>query len=311
MDVALDYRCNMNCTHCSAANMKNKGRKPISLADFTRIAHDLYREGCLLYHFTGGEPLLRTDLEDFVRATNPARSIISVQSNGLLATKERLVSLKKAGVDIFNVSIDSGIPEENDRFRNMKGAFEKGLDAIDTAREIGLNVSISTCVSHDNIRSEGFRRIIDLTARKKVWCYFNLAVPIGNWKNCQDFMLTEQDQRLWREIMEKNPHCRIDLKSNWHRVGCGAVKEKGYLTAYGDFMTCPFIQVSLGNLIEEPVSLIRKRAMKVREFADYNRRCLAAEEYDFIKKTPCYNDWQGPLPMSYRDIPWMRKEMES
>jgi MoaA/NifB/PqqE/SkfB family radical SAM enzyme len=311
MDIALDYKCNMNCTHCSAANLKSADKEPFTLAEFSRIADDLYHEGCLIFHFTGGEPILRSDLEDFIRAAKPERSIISIQSNGLLATRERLTSLREAGADIFNISIDSGIPEENDKFRNLKGAFERSFAAVDIARELGYSVSVSTCISHNNINSEGLKRIIAYTAERKVWCYFNLAVPIGNWKNLSEYILSVDDQRRWRQIVEDNPHCRIDLKSNWYRVGCGAVKEKGYLTAYGDFMTCPFIHVSLGNLREEPISKIRARALRVPEFADYYPCCLAAENLDFIKKTPCYTDWQGVSPVPYRDIPWMCEHMES
>jgi len=311
MDVAVDYACNMKCVHCSSAHFIQTHESKLSVKEYQHIADSLCNEGCLIFHFTGGEPLLRPDLETIIAAFRPNRCAISIQSNGLLATRERLLSLRRSGADIFNVSIDSGIPEEHDSFRRTTGAFKKAIQAVDDALSLGYSTSVSTCITHSNLHSKGLREIIRLTAQRHVWCSFNLAVPAGNWRDNNQDRLTEEDQASWRQLLVEFPHCRIDLKNNWFRIGCGAVKEKCYLTAYGDVMPCPFIHVSLGNLRHETLAQIRQRAFKIPEFSKYWPKCLAAEEHFFIEKMPCYSSQFKKMPLSYTQIEWMDQCMST
>ncbi len=304
MDIAVDYACNMKCTHCSAASLGRKRDKQLTLEEYERFADLLCAEGCLIFHFTGGEPLLRQDLEDVIRAFKPERCGISIQSNGLLATRDRLKSCRDAGADIFCVSIDSGIPEEHDKFRNSPGAFNLAIKALDSARDLGYQTMISTCLSHENIDSEGFLKAVRIAEDRGIWCSINLAAPTGNWRECGSFMLTDEDQLKWREFVRNHPLTHIDLQHNWRTVGCGAIKEKLYLTAYGDVMPCPFIQISFGNLRKEGISAIRKRALKYPKFAAYWPKCLATEDREFIEVNPCYRYTdEGTLPISWETVP--------
>ena len=312
MDIAVDYECNMKCSHCSAVNLSrgHKVEERLTREDYTFLADQLCKEGCLIFHFTGGEPLVRNDLEDIIQAFNSNRCGISIQSNGILATPCRLKSLREAGADIFCVSIDSGIPKEHDEFRNYPGSFKLAIEALDNAKKLGYQTMISTCLSHANIDSEGFLKVVAMAEERGIWCSINLAVPAGNWRECDEFMLTEDDQRKWREFVRKHPHCHIDLHHNWKAIGCGTVKEKLYLTAYGEVMPCPFIQVSLGNLREEELSKIRKRALLYPKFAEYGPLCLAAEDKEFIENNPCYQqDDSVVLPVSWKNVPEFARHM--
>jgi len=310
LDVAVDYACNMKCSHCSAVHLGRWGKARLTLDEYTSLADQLCKEGCLIFHFTGGEPLLRRDLENIIKAFKPERCGISIQSNGLLADRSRLESLREAGADIFCVSIDSGIPEEHDAFRNYSGAFIKAIEAVDNAMSLGYQTMISTCLSHANMDSEGFLKAVALAEERGIWCSINLAVPAGNWRECEEFMLTEQDQRKWRVFVKEHPLCHIDLQHNWKAVGCGTVKEKLYLTAYGEVMPCPFIQVSLGNLREEDIRAIRRRAFKYPKFAKYWPQCLAAEDREFIENNPCYLlQEEIALPAPWSDVPEFAKYM--
>ena len=309
MDIAVDYACNLSCQHCSATIMKRVDVPRLTVEEYKRFARSLQRDGCLLFHFTGGEPLLREDLEDIIRAFRPSRCGISVQSNGQLVTRERLLSLKGVGVDIFCVSIDSGIPEEHDSFRRKPGAFEKAIRAVKTAKELGFRTAISTVITHNNLRSDGLLKIIRMTADLDSWCYFNLGVPAGNWRDNEDMLLTPEDRKYMEQLMEEYPHCRTDFNNNYVHWGCSAIKEKVYLTAYGDVMPCPFIQISLGNLRKEDISVIRRRALKISEFQKYNQICPAAEDRSFIEKCPCYSGQAKQIPVPYEEVDWMVKEI--
>ncbi|CAA7612121.1 radical SAM/SPASM domain-containing protein [Magnetospirillum sp. UT-4] len=303
-DIAVDYACNLSCTHCSALPMRSEDKPLLAVEDYRRIATDLRREGCVLFHFTGGEPLLRKDLEDIIQAFDPASSCISIQSNGMAATPRRLRSLRRSGVDIFCVSLDSGMAEEHDTFRRSPGSFQKTLAALQAARDEGLIVSVSACVSHQNLHSEGLRRLLDLTAELGVTCQFNLAVPIGHWKANTEVMLTTDDQEQVRALLRNHPHCRLDLYHNWSKVGCGTIKEKLYLSAYGDVLPCPFIPVAFGNLRDSTVAAVRKLAMEVPQFRDYWPSCLAAEDPEFTAQVARYCAAEPTTPARFDPTRW-------
>jgi MoaA/NifB/PqqE/SkfB family radical SAM enzyme len=295
MDIAVDYNCNLSCSHCSALPMSRADEKPLSVEQYKVIAQDLLREGVVLFHFTGGEPLLRKDLEEIIAAFDPSRSCISIQSNGFPATPKRLKSLRGAGVDIFCVSLDSGIEAEHDQFRNREGSYRKVMDVLALARDTGFITTVSTCVSHDNIRSEGLRRVIEMTAQMGISCQFNLAVPTGHWQENAAIVLTEQDRAEVRCLLDENPHCRLDLNHNWNKVGCGTIKEKLYLTPYGDVLPCPFIHISFGNLKTDRLSAVRERAFQIPEFQSYWPSCLAAEDHDFMERIARFSEGHGAL----------------
>lgn len=306
MDIAVDYACNLSCTHCSALPMQRLDEKPLSVEEYRKIADDLRREGVVLFHFTGGEPLLRKDLEEIIRAFDPDKSCISIQTNGFPATPKRLQSLRKAGVDILCVSLDSGIEKEHDDFRGRDGSYNKVLEVQRMAKDMGFVTMVSTCVSHENIRSDGLRKVISLTKEMGVSCQFNLAVPTGHWQDNLSIVLTEDDKVEVRRLLKENRHCRLDLNHNWSKVGCGAIKEKLYLNPYGDVLPCPFIQISFGNLKRESVHEVRKNALSIEQFREYWPECLAAEDRLFMEQVAAFSKG-SPVPLVQFDhVKWHR-----
>ena len=304
MDIAVDYKCNLSCTHCSALPMQRTDEAPLSVDEYKTIAADLRRAGVVLFHFTGGEPLLRKDLEDIIRAFAPDKCCISVATNGLAATPKRLRSLRAAGVDFLCLSLDSGIEAEHDSFRGRDGAYKKVLDVLSLARAMGFIASVSTTVSHENIRGEGLRKLIALTKDMGIACQFNLAVPVGHWRDNASVVLTDDDQREVRRLLHENPHCRLDLYHNWSKVGCGTIKEKLYLNPYGDVMPCPFIQIAFGNVKHDTIRQIRENAFKIDQFRDYWPLCLAAEDHDFIEHVARFSEGRAELPMRFDADKW-------
>lgn len=301
MDIAVDYACNLSCTHCSALPMQRFDEKPLTVEEYKKIADDLRREGVVLFHFTGGEPLLRKDLEEIIRAFDPDKCCISIQTNGFPATPKRLQSLRDAGVDILCVSLDSGIEKEHDDFRGRDGSYKKVLEVQSLAKDMGFITMVSTCVSHENIRSDGLRKVISLTKEMGVSCQFNLAVPTGHWQDNTSIILTEEDKAEVRRLLKENRHCRLDLYHNWSKVGCGAIKEKLYLNPYGDVLPCPFIQIAFGNLKRETVHEIRKNALNIEQFLEYWPECLAAEDHDFMEQVVRFSEGSA-APLVHFDL---------
>ncbi len=239
-------------------------------------------------------------LEDIIKAVYPYKNIISVTTNGTLLSKSRARELKKTGVDIFTISLDSFLEEEHDSFRGEKGTYQKTMEGIENALSAGCHVTIGTVLSHQNIRSPHIEDLFSWASKRKIIVCTALAVPAGRWSDNSEILLTQEDMSYLQSLHKKYPYLRTDFDANYWHKGCGAVKEILYLTPQGDVLPCPYIHISLGNIFEEPLSKIRDRALKIPYFKYYSHTCLCATDKEFIEKyiLPLSNERE--LPVSWK-----------
>jgi MoaA/NifB/PqqE/SkfB family radical SAM enzyme len=299
VSLSVSYRCNLRCIHCSAAKFMDRERKDLGIEDFRRLGDELARNGAYIIQLTGGEPLLRKDLEDIVRALDPSRFYLSINTNTTLVTSERLRSLKAAGVDNFAISIDEWDAAGHEHFRKRKGIHAHSVEVLDMILEAGLSVMVFAVVTHQNVRSQGFLDLCEFTKRKGVVLVAGWAVPCGNWNGNDEVLLTPDDLEYLETIHERYLHVRTDFEANYHHWGCPAVKEKLYITSYGDVVPCDFLHVGLGNVFRSSIADIRRNALQVEWFAEYNALCLACNDRDFQEQhlRQCFAAPKDPVPL--------------
>ncbi len=122
---------------------------------------------------TGGEPTLRADLDDIVRA---ARALgfdrVGIQTNG--RRPERMRPLVAAGLTDVHLSIHGGVAAAHDYHTGIPGSFTAASATLSEARALGIDAVVTTVLTRSNARSlaETARLVID--RRASAWC---LAVP--------------------------------------------------------------------------------------------------------------------------------------
>jgi len=284
VDFAIGYDCNLKCEHCFATALRNDSRRRLTYLEHKKVVKEAMRLGAVNFSFQGGEPILYRELYEFIKNTYPSQNLISVTTNATLLNERNIRELKRCGVDILTISLDSAIAEEHDRFRGVQGTFDKVMDTIKLALKNGVNVTLGGVVSHKNIRSKGLIDLIELAHRLNVIIFLALAVPIGRWADSREMLLTDEDRGYLYALVRKYPLLRTDFEANFVHYGCGAVKEILYLTPYGDVLACPFVHISLGNIFEENLKSIRENALRDPYFGNYHKLCLAAEDTEFMKK---------------------------
>ncbi len=118
----------------------------LSYEEITRLAKIFSGLGIEKIRLTGGEPLVRPQIESLIRSLAEIESIkkISLTTNGLLLS-EKIDVLKDAGLRSVNVSLDTLKP---DKFKSITGAddFSRALTSIYTAKDAGFEVKINTVV---------------------------------------------------------------------------------------------------------------------------------------------------------------------
>ena len=146
--LSITDRCNLRCTYCMPAQGLQWLPTPdlLTTVELTRLGRiAVERLGVERIRLTGGEPLMRRDLEEIVGALSALRTLagakpdIALTTNGL-GLEKRAAGLRAAGLDRVNISIDSLDPQDyaaitrRDRLADVltgiAGAQEAGLDPI-------------------------------------------------------------------------------------------------------------------------------------------------------------------------------------
>ena len=125
-------RCNFACIHCGSDCKVDSHIKDMPFEDFRKVLESIKRESDvsrLTVNITGGEPLVRKDLEVCGRAIYDMGIAWGIVTNGSLLTEDRFRSLLKAGIHGMTISLD-GIGEVHDWMRGRKGAYERAVNAI-------------------------------------------------------------------------------------------------------------------------------------------------------------------------------------
>jgi cyclic pyranopterin phosphate synthase len=145
--ISLTDRCNLRCTYCMPAEGLPFLPPPalMSIDEITRFARIAVTEfGVRQVRFTGGEPLLRKDLVEIVRAVASLepRPEISLTTNAI-GLSSRAVALAEAGLDRINVSLDSIEPETFAKItrRPFLSRVLAGIDAVGAAGLVSTKIN--------------------------------------------------------------------------------------------------------------------------------------------------------------------------
>ncbi|ALK05940.1 cyclic pyranopterin phosphate synthase [Methanosarcina thermophila] len=139
--ISITNRCNFSCMYCHregedscTCGPAGLEMKPELICEIVRVAAKF---GIQKVKFSGGEPLIRKDFEEILACLPPLKEV-SVTTNGL-QLEERAKSLKAAGLDRINISLDTLIPEKYEEITGAPpGSLEKVIRGIDSAVEAGL-----------------------------------------------------------------------------------------------------------------------------------------------------------------------------
>jgi radical SAM protein with 4Fe4S-binding SPASM domain len=147
MDLALTYRCNIDCSHCY--NQRRESAE-LGTADWKRIIKILWDNGVPHVDFTGGEPTLRDDLIDLIAYAEDLGLITGLLTNGVRLADDRFVArLKEAGLDYVQVTLESQLEEVHNRM--VQGdTFAKTVQGIQNAVARQIHVITNSTVTAAN-----------------------------------------------------------------------------------------------------------------------------------------------------------------
>lgn len=286
MTVMINSECNCRCEHCFAESFSRVAHRhdKLTLSEMKAALKEMVNNG--VYHFClqGGEPFLHPHLNELIKACSPNKSFINITTNGTIADRKRLREVYQLGVDKIAVSIDSFFSDEHDRFRNNPGCHEKAINTLMAAKEVGLEAGIAVTVLNETIHTDSVKKLFNLAKELGINVDINIPQPVGNWDGRLDKLLTEENFSHIDQLHKQNVRIRRDLYSHIGRSGCPAVKESMHMDMFGYIYPCVYMHITIGNIKDHYLRDIRINAMNIKEFANYEHRCLSGEDRNFIAK---------------------------
>lgn len=177
--IELTRRCPLSCAHCYLPETRGRARPGRELAapEWEEILRRLAAAGGLYLVFTGGEPLLRPDLERLCGSAKKLNFDVRVFSTGLGLDRARALALKEAGVSGFELSF-YGIGAAHDRVTGLQGAFAGTLAAARLLKQAGLAVKMKTPLMKGTLGQAG--RLRALARREGFGISFDPVVTAAN-----------------------------------------------------------------------------------------------------------------------------------
>ncbi len=146
----LTYSCPLQCPYCSNPVDFAWQKDTLSTEDWIRVLRQARRLGAVQLGFSGGEPLLRRDLETLVSEGRKLGYYTNLITSAYGLTEARIKALKEAGLDHIQISFQAGVKELND-FMAGTEVFEHKVASARLVKQYGYEVVLNFVIYRDNI----------------------------------------------------------------------------------------------------------------------------------------------------------------
>ena len=285
--------CNFHCLHCCeepymSRDLKKKTgaidpRDQMTIDDYAELSRQADEYGIYRFVLKGGEALLDKNLEDLIVALDPMKHLIILDTNGWTFDEEKAKWFAAIGGYKVQLSLDSFVEEEHDAFRVKPGSYKRAIRAIKASKEAGLELLLSTCVVKDRVFSQEFDDFCEYCHIEDIPLYVTLAKPVGSARGHDEWVCTKDDVDHLKYLEDKY-NIFTHMTPSYGQPGkCITVKGINTVNHDGEIVPCPYMDLSIGNVMDMPLSDILDRGMQDKWLGPYRDECIIGENFDFIK----------------------------
>lgn len=261
-------RCNLHCRHCGSDCKNISEIKDMPREDFLRVLDEVAERTDphkVMIIITGGEPLMRPDLEECGRAIYEKGFPWGMVTNGFALTRTRLERLLASGLRAITVSLD-GVGDDHDWMRGVNGSFKRASEAISMISSVPDLVSdVVTCVNRRNYGKLTEIRDYLWSLGVRSWRLFTVF-PVGRAAQDPELQLTNEQFRGLMEFIKASRKAGLDVSygcegflGNYEgdvRNGfflCNAGVTVGSVLIDGSISACPSIRANYhqGNIYKD------------------------------------------------------------
>jgi GTP 3',8-cyclase len=228
--ISVTDRCNFRCSYCMPLDKYEwiDKKEILTFEEITRLASLFVGLGVEKIRLTGGEPLVRQNLDRLVGKLSAIQGLkdLCLTTNGALLG-EKIQSLKLAGLRRINVSLDSLDP---DKFRQItkRGDLDKVLEGIFAAKSHGLNPIKLNAVIERGVNDEDILPLVEFSRQHGFAMRFIEYMDVGNANNWTSEKLVPK-----KEMIAKI-HSRYPLKEVGRAQGTAPSVDYEFVDGRGD-----------------------------------------------------------------------------
>jgi pyrroloquinoline quinone biosynthesis protein E len=164
----LTHRCPLHCVYCSNPTELAARAEELPAEIWTRVFQEAAQLGVLQADFTGGEPLVRPDILDLIRAARTAGLYLNLISSGLPLDEAKLAQLVEAGLDHFQLSFQAADETTAQEISGTKSHAQK-LRVLGWLKKVRIAVTLNFVIHRHNIdQIEGMLQIAESSSATRV-----------------------------------------------------------------------------------------------------------------------------------------------
>ena len=190
--ISVMDRCNFRCVYCMPEDKFHPGfkflpsKERLSFDEMLRLVRIFTKLGVSKIRITGGEPLLRVNLTDFIGDLSTIDKIkdIALTTNGVLL-KKYAYELRASGLDRITVSLDSIDPHEFKLMTGGRGDLDRVLSGIDEAQRAGFKDIKINAVIKKGINENNILKMVEYFRDQPVILRFIEYMDVGNINDWQ------------------------------------------------------------------------------------------------------------------------------
>jgi radical SAM protein with 4Fe4S-binding SPASM domain len=263
----ITNQCNLSCVHCFTA-AGNRPHNELNTEECKQVIDSMATIGVGTIGWTGGEPLLREDLEELAKYALRKGIMSNITTNAVLLDEKRAKSLLDVGMRAVQISLDGSTPERNRRIRGSSDEqFHQIIHAIRLCKSLNLRVHLATLIGLETL--DDVREMVNLGKREQVdairFCGF---APVGRGKRNsikERLQLSGVMNSLAEFIQEVQNDGEIvatfdvsfgPVPPDYEFHTCTAGMETFYLKANGDVYPCTALinqRFLVGNVRKYPL----------------------------------------------------------
>jgi radical SAM protein with 4Fe4S-binding SPASM domain len=197
-------RCNLLCRHCYSSSQANQKSEELTTDQTKKLLSQLAEVNCPVVLFSGGEPLLRSDLFELLAEAKRLGLRTVISSNGTLINSATAGQLADVGVSYVGISID-GQEAFHDNFRRVPGCFKAAMIGIKNCIKEGIKTGLRFTITQANI--EQIPTIFDIAASNNIRriCFYHL-VRVGRAEKLDSFVPTVEQTRQVLDVIIERTH---------------------------------------------------------------------------------------------------------
>lgn len=271
-EIALTYRCNNRCRFCYAGcgnpelEGKVTGGVELDTDGFKRVI-DIFRDHARIpfFSFTGGEPLIRQDVEELARYAVSRGLRVNLVTNGRLATPARAASLCASGITTAQVSLEAPDDATHTALCGATGSFAETVAGIQAMQAAGISVQTNSTLTRFNrdalldlpefVAGLGVRRMS-----------MNLFIPVGSGEGDAGLYIPYGSAGAFIDEVRKRAHS-AGVEFFWYspiplciyntmarglgNKSCAACDGLVSVSPSGDVLPCSSWPEPVGNLLSD------------------------------------------------------------